>query len=83
LVRKGALHAEGAALFEQAVRPISSRRSILVDPVTVPFDLVAAQADAAAATFERAYAINNTSPRCRPPPRSARSTRMIAKAASS
>jgi hypothetical protein len=37
---------------------MSASRVIVVDPVTVPFDLIQAQNDAAAANFERATAIN-------------------------
>lgn len=58
MVRSGAIHTEGRALFEKAVADVRKAGAIVVDPVTVPFDLIQAQNDAAAANFERATAIN-------------------------
>jgi Asp-tRNA(Asn)/Glu-tRNA(Gln) amidotransferase A subunit family amidase len=58
MVRKGPLHVEGTALFEKAVADFKKAGAMIVDDVTVPFDLIAAQGDAAAASFERTYAIN-------------------------
>lgn len=58
MVRPGDLHAEGRALFVQAVADIRQAGAVVVEPVTVDFDLIQAQTDAAAAGFERAYAIN-------------------------
>jgi Asp-tRNA(Asn)/Glu-tRNA(Gln) amidotransferase A subunit family amidase len=58
MVRTGPIHAEGRALFENAVSDMRKAGAIVVDPVTVAFDIVQAQTDAAAANFERATAIN-------------------------
>lgn len=58
MVRVGDKHAEGRALFDKAVADVRKAGAIVVDPVTVDFDLVQAQMDAAAANFERAAAIN-------------------------
>lgn len=58
MVRAGAIHSEGRALFEASVADIRKAGAIVVDPVTVPFDIVQAQTDASAAGFERATAIN-------------------------
>lgn len=58
MVRPGKLHAEGRELFEKAVADMRAAGAIVVDPVTVDFDLVQAQVDAAAAGFERAVAID-------------------------
>ncbi|MET0659362.1 MAG: amidase family protein [Steroidobacteraceae bacterium] len=58
MVRAGDVHAEGRALFEKAVQDVRKAGAMVVDPVTVEFDLVQAQMDAAAANFERAVAID-------------------------
>ena len=58
MVREGALHAEGRALFEEAVAAARKAGAILVDPVAVEFDIIQAQLDASASGFERATAID-------------------------
>lgn len=58
MVRPGALHAEGTALFNQAVADLRKAGAVVVDPVLTHLDLVQVQSDAAAASFERADAIN-------------------------
>jgi amidase len=58
MVRVGEIHKEGTALFEKAVADMRKAGAIVVDPLTVPFDIVQAQNDAAAANFERVTAIN-------------------------
>jgi amidase len=58
MVRTGDMHKEGVALFEKAVADIRKAGAIVVDPATVPFDIVESQNAAAAATFERVAAIN-------------------------
>jgi amidase len=58
MVRGGAIHTEGKTLFEQAVADVRKAGAMVVDPVTVDFDLIQAQVDASAAGFERAAAIN-------------------------
>ena len=58
MVRTGEMHKEGVALFEKAVADMRKAGAIVVDPVTAPFDIVQSQNDAAAASYERADAIN-------------------------
>jgi Asp-tRNA(Asn)/Glu-tRNA(Gln) amidotransferase A subunit family amidase len=58
MVRTGDMHTEGVALFEKAVADIRKAGAIVVDSLHVGFDLIQAQNDAAAATYERAVAIN-------------------------
>jgi len=58
MVRKGAMHEEGTALFEQAVADFKTAGAIIVDPVLTGLNLPEAQAGASAARFEVATAIN-------------------------
>jgi len=58
MVRTGEMHKEGVALFEKAVADMRKAGAIVVDSVTTPFDIVQSQNDAAAASYERADAIN-------------------------
>lgn len=58
MVRPGELHAEGRALFEQAVVDLKKAGAVVIDPVLTGLDLVQVQSDAGAATHERAYAID-------------------------
>ena len=58
MVRTGEMHKEGVALFEKAVADMRKAGAIVVDSVIAPFDIVQSQNDAAAASYERADAIN-------------------------
>jgi amidase len=58
MVRTGPIHAEGVALFEKAVADLKKAGAVLVDPVLTGLNIVQVQTDAAAASFERAYAID-------------------------
>ncbi len=57
MVRTGAGHEEGAALFEKAVGEVRKAGAVVLD-VRSGMDIVAMQADAAASSFEVAVAIN-------------------------
>ncbi len=57
MVRTGPGHEEGVALFEKAVADARKGGATLVD-LKVDFDLIQAQADAAASSYEVAIAIN-------------------------
>lgn len=57
MVRRGPGHEEGVALFEKAVADARAAGATLVD-VRSGIDLVTAQADAAASSYELVYAIN-------------------------
>ncbi len=59
MVRSGPDHVEGVALFDQAVSDLAKAGAIVVDPVLTHLPLAAMQADADAADFERAHAINH------------------------
>jgi amidase len=58
MVRKGTLHAEGTALFDQALAEFKAAGATIVDPVMTGFDLPTSQQLANAPTYERADAIN-------------------------
>ncbi|MCX6953679.1 MAG: amidase family protein [Verrucomicrobia bacterium] len=58
MVRTGPGHAEGVALFEQAVADAKKAGALIIDPVRTGLDLVQFQADAAASSFEVVAAIN-------------------------
>jgi Asp-tRNA(Asn)/Glu-tRNA(Gln) amidotransferase A subunit family amidase len=58
MVRSGPDHAEGVALFNQAVADFKTAGALVVDPVLTGLDLAAMQADADAADVERAAAID-------------------------
>jgi amidase len=58
MVRAGAKHTEGAALFEKAVADFKTAGAIVVDPVLTGLKLPEVLQDAGAATYERADAIN-------------------------
>jgi amidase len=58
MVRSGAAHAEGVALFDQAVADFKQAGALIVDPVLTGLDLVTMQVDADAADVERATAID-------------------------
>lgn len=58
MVRTGAGHEAGVALFEKAVADARKAGALLVDPVRTGLDLIQFQADAAASSFEVAAAIN-------------------------
>jgi Asp-tRNA(Asn)/Glu-tRNA(Gln) amidotransferase A subunit family amidase len=58
MVRKGAMHEEGTALFEQAVADFKKAGAIVVDPVLTGLNLPDAEIGASAAKFEVATAIN-------------------------
>lgn len=58
MVRTGAGHEEGDALFEKAVADLKKAGAIVVDPVKTGLDLVNMQHTADAADFERATAID-------------------------
>jgi amidase len=58
MVRKGEMHAEGAALFEKALDDFRKAGAVLVDPANTGIDLLTAQNDAGASAHEVAFAIN-------------------------
>jgi amidase len=58
MVRAGAVHEEGVALFEKALEDFRKAGAVLVDPATTGIDLVNAQNDAGASAHEVAFAIN-------------------------
>src|SRR5258706_5207924 len=58
MIRSGAAHAEGTALFDQALADFKAAGAFVVDPVLTGVDLPAAQTRASAATYERTDAIN-------------------------
>lgn len=58
MVRKGAAHEEGTALFEKAVADFKAAGATIVDPALTGLDLPESQVLAGAPTFERAVAIN-------------------------
>ncbi len=58
MVRTGPGHAEGVALFEQAVADFRKAGAVVLDPVSTGLDLISVQADAAASKYEVAAAIN-------------------------
>jgi len=58
MVRKGAVHEEGTALFEKAIAEFKAAGAIIVDPVMTGLDLPTSQQLANAPTYERADAIN-------------------------
>ena len=57
MVRTGPGHAEGAALFENAVAEVKKAGALVLD-VRTGLDLISVQGDAAASSFEVAVAIN-------------------------
>jgi len=58
MVRKGAAHEEGTALFESAVADFKKAGALIVDPVLTGLDLTDAQVAASASRYEVATAIN-------------------------
>jgi Asp-tRNA(Asn)/Glu-tRNA(Gln) amidotransferase A subunit family amidase len=58
MVRKGALHAEGTALFEKALADFKTAGAQIIDPVMTGLDLPTSQLLANAPSYERADAIN-------------------------
>jgi amidase len=58
MVRPGAAHDEGRALFEQSLAEFRKAGALLIDPVLTGIDLPQAQALANAPRYERADAIN-------------------------
>lgn len=58
MVRSGGGHAEGVALFNQAVADLRKAGAVVVDPVRTGLDLISMQIDADAADVERATAID-------------------------
>jgi Asp-tRNA(Asn)/Glu-tRNA(Gln) amidotransferase A subunit family amidase len=58
MVRKGAAHEEGTALFEKALADFKKAGASIVDPVLTGLDLPESQVLAGAPTYERAVAIN-------------------------
>jgi amidase len=58
MVRSGAAHTEGNALFDQTIADFKAAGALIVDPVLTGLDLPAAQLRANAATYERTDAIN-------------------------
>ncbi|HEU5136582.1 MAG TPA: amidase family protein [Steroidobacteraceae bacterium] len=58
MVRKGPIHEEGVALFEQALVEFRKAGAVIVDPAITGIDLVNAQNDAGASAHEVAFAIN-------------------------
>jgi Asp-tRNA(Asn)/Glu-tRNA(Gln) amidotransferase A subunit family amidase len=58
MVRKGAAHDEGVALFEKSLADFKAAGASIVDPVLTGLDLPESQVLAGAPTFERAAAIN-------------------------
>ena len=58
MVRPGATHAEGVALFDQAVADMKKGGALVIDPVLTGIDLVQAQFTADTADYERATAID-------------------------
>lgn len=58
MVRPGAVHAEGTALFEKALEDFRKAGAQIVDPVLTGLDLPESQTLAGAPTYERAAAID-------------------------
>jgi amidase len=58
MVRKGALHEEGTALFEKSIAEFKAAGAQIIDPAMTGLDLPESQALANAPNYERADAIN-------------------------
>jgi amidase len=58
MVRPGAVHAEGTALFEKALEDFKKAGASIVDPALTGLNLPESQTLAGAPTYERAVAIN-------------------------
>lgn len=58
MVRSGPAHAEGRQLFEKSIEDFKKAGAIVLDPVLTGLNLIVAQTNAGAATYERAIAIN-------------------------
>jgi amidase len=58
MIRPGAKHAEGTALFEKAVADFKAAGAMVVDPVLTGLNLPEVVRESGAATYERADAIN-------------------------